>query len=113
LSSFGDGTVLSAYGNIMHRPITSIRDLAATCRGRRLALGLTQAQLATRARVGRPWLSEFERGKPTAELGLVLRLLDALELRLLVEDGSEPLVRRPSEARPIDLDALLDEHRMK
>lgn len=97
----------------MHRTITSIRNLAATCRGRRLTLGLTQTQLATRAGVGRPWLSEFERGKPTAELGLVLRLLDALELRLLVDDGNEPSVRGPSEAKPIDLDALLDEHRMK
>jgi HTH-type transcriptional regulator / antitoxin HipB len=104
---------LSAYDDIMYRSITSIRDLAATCRGRRLALRLTQAQLATRAKVGRPWLSEFERGKPTAELGLVLRLLDALELRLLVDDGDEPSVRGQSEARPIDLDALLDEHRLK
>lgn len=97
----------------MHRKIISIRDLAATCRGRRLALGLTQAQLATRAEVGRPWLSEFERGKPTAELGLVLRLLDALDLRLSVDDGYEPTVQSTSEARAIDLDTLLDEHRMK
>lgn len=92
----------------MSRTINSIRDLAAAARGRRLKLGLSQAALAKRASVSRQWVNEFEAGKLTAELGLVLRLLDALGLRLQIEAGDEQVVA-PS-GHPIDLDALLDEY---
>jgi y4mF family transcriptional regulator len=85
--------------------INSLHDLAATIRGRRLSLGLSQAELATRARVSRPWISELEAGKPTVELGLVLRLLHALDLHL---DLSE--VGRIPAGDSVDLDALLDEY---
>ena len=61
--------------------INSIRDLAAVVRGRRQALGLTQQDLAARANVSRQWISAFERGRPGSELQLILRLLEALELR--------------------------------
>lgn len=88
-------------------PVSSIRDVAAVARGRRLALGLTQADLAARAGVSRQWISAFEAGKPGAELGLVLRLLDALGLKLAIEEGR----RLPQESGGVDLDALLDEHR--
>ncbi len=84
--------------------INSIRDLAAAARGRRLALGLSQGELAARARVSRQWISAFESGKPGAELALVIRLLDALDLRLAVNEAG------PSTATT-DLDALLEEHR--
>jgi HTH-type transcriptional regulator/antitoxin HipB len=97
----------------MNRSITSTRDLAVACRGRRQTLGLTQADLATRAAVSRQWLSEFESGKPTAELGLVIRLLDALDLHLSVSDGTEPATAQTVRAVSVDLDALLDDHRMR
>ncbi len=87
--------------------VNSINDIAAMIRGRRLSLGLSQEQVASRAEVSRQWVSEVERGKPTAELGLVLGLLDALELdiELAVREGEG---RR---AVSVDLDAVLDEHR--
>lgn len=88
--------------------INAIRDLAATVRGRRIDLGLSQAELAARARVSRPWINAFEAGKPTAEIGLALRLLDALDLRLDVRPRED---REPSPSGPVDLDALLSEHR--
>ncbi len=92
----------------MATSITSIRDLAASVRGRRRSLGLSQAQLAGRAHVSRQWVGQFEAGRPTAELRLVLQVLEALDLRLTLDerDGDR---REPSSA--IDLDALLDEHR--
>lgn len=89
--------------------VSSLRDIAAIVRGRRRDLGLSQAQVAARARVSRQWVSGFEAGKATAEIGLVIRLLDALDLRLAVTDGEAPLVA--SGMVPVDLDALLDEHR--
>lgn len=88
--------------------VHTLRQLALTARRRRTALGLSQAQLAARAHVSRQWVSEFEAGKATAELGLALRLLDALDLRLQVTSAEDPL---PVEGDVIDLDDLLDAHR--
>jgi HTH-type transcriptional regulator/antitoxin HipB len=89
--------------------VNSMHDLTAALRGRRRALGLSQAELAARARVSRQWISELEGGKPAAELGLVLRVLHALDLRL---DLSEAAGGRDRPTRgAMDLDALLDEYR--
>jgi transcriptional regulator with XRE-family HTH domain len=95
----------------MSTRINSIRDLAASARGRRQRLGLSQAELAGRAGVSRTWLSEFEACKPTAELGLVIRLFDALGLRLVVDEGDRPADDRPESTAAVDLDALLDDYR--
>jgi HTH-type transcriptional regulator/antitoxin HipB len=67
--------------------------------------------VARRARVSRQWISEFESGKPTAELALVIRLLDALGLYLSVEPHDAKGGPQPAVVRTVDLDALLDEHR--
>lgn len=95
----------------MPRPINSIRDVAAAVRGRRQTLGLSQADVARQARVSRQWISEFESGKPTAELALVIRLLDALGLYLSVEPRDAGVGPQPPVVGTVDLDALLDEHR--
>jgi HTH-type transcriptional regulator / antitoxin HipB len=96
----------------MPTKINSIRDLAAAARGRRLELGLSQSELATRARVSRQWISEFESGKPSAELGLVIRLLDALGLRLDVDGlAGSAGGDRPARSESVDLDALLEDYR--
>lgn len=96
----------------MRTEITSIRDAAAAVRGRRVSLGLSQSELAARAHVSRQWISEFEAGKPTAELGLVLRLLDALGFGVSLElDDDDPSSRRSPPATTVDLDELLDEYR--
>jgi HTH-type transcriptional regulator / antitoxin HipB len=86
--------------------INSVWDLAATVRGRRRDLGLTQAELASRAQVSREWVNGFETGKATVEIGLVIRVLDALGMGLnLVVSDTTP------DAASLDLDALLEEHR--
>ena len=85
--------------------ITTVSGLAATVRGRRQQLGWSQGDLAARARVSRQWVNEFERGKETAAVGTVLRVLDALGLRL----STEAATRDPASADgEIDLDAHLD-----
>ncbi len=89
--------------------INATKDLADAVRGRRRALGLSQATVAARARVSRPWLSQLEAGKRTTEFGLVLRLLDALGLVLEVFEES----RDPSRGETVDLDAHLDGLRMR
>ncbi len=91
----------------MPAPIRSIRDLATAVRGRRLDLGLSQSALAERAHVSRQWIVELEAGKSTAEIGLVLRLLDALGFSLSLDEPGE--AGKPA----VDLDALLDDHRAR
>lgn len=91
--------------------ITSTRDLATAVRGRRQSLGLSQADLATRAGVSRPWLSDVEAGKPTAEIGRVLRLVDALGLRLDLTPENNQNPDEPTTS--VDLDTLLDEYRKR
>jgi y4mF family transcriptional regulator len=65
--------------------IGSALDLGRYVKARRRELGKTQVTLATEAGVSRRWLSDLEAGKATAEIGLVLRTLDALRLDLLAE----------------------------
>jgi len=50
----------------------------------RKAMGLRQPELAAAAGVGLRFLVELERGKPTAQLGLTLKVLQALGLDLEV-----------------------------
>jgi HTH-type transcriptional regulator/antitoxin HipB len=59
-------------------------ELGALIRERRRTLELSQQALAERVGVSRPWVVEMERGKEGAAVGLVLRTLDALGLRLNV-----------------------------
>jgi HTH-type transcriptional regulator/antitoxin HipB len=88
--------------------INSIQDLAATVRGRRQEFGLSQGQLAAHAGVSRDWINQIEAGKPTAEFGLVLRLLDALDLRLDLVPRGKGLDN--SARGSVDLDNLLDQY---
>jgi len=74
-------------------------------------LGLSQGDLAERAGVSRRWVNQFEAcGRSTAEVGTILRVLDALGLDLHVEapgwtDDSEPA------PGGVNLDVLLDDLR--
>lgn len=64
------------------------RQLGVAVRGARERLGLTQAQLARRARVGLKFLYELESGKDTLRTDKVLDVLEALALRLVVTPGA-------------------------
>lgn len=79
------------------------RDLGLYIRDRRQQLDMTQLGLAEAAGVSRRWLSGLEAGKRTAEVGLVLRTLDALGLVVDVRPDSD----WRNEAEGTDLDALL------
>lgn len=57
-------------------------DLGAAIRDRRKQLGLGQAELAEKIGSSRQWVVGIERGHSRAELGLVLRTLDTLGIRL-------------------------------
>jgi y4mF family transcriptional regulator len=64
------------------RPIQTSKAFGSAVRRARKDQGLSQVELAQRAGVGRPWLSELETGKRTAELGRALSVLSALDLAI-------------------------------
>ena len=65
--------------------IRTLHDVAASVRGRRVGLRLTQQTLATRAGVSRSFVSDLEAGKPTVELRRVIAVLEALGYSLDLE----------------------------
>ena len=102
--------------------VRSIADVASAVRGRRIDLNLSQSALAERTGISRKWISEFEAGKTTAEFALVIRVLEALGFKLDLDldpstpaASASPVTSTADETRvphtPVDLDALLEEHR--
>jgi len=83
--------------------LASVRDLGLYVRDRRRRLGMTQADLSASAHVSRRWLSDLEAGKPTAEIGLVFKILKALDLIL----EASPPVLGPDD---INLDDVIRAH---
>ncbi|WP_020200628.1 helix-turn-helix domain-containing protein [Cupriavidus sp. WS] len=71
--------------------------LGAAVQGKRIALGLTQQQLAEMANVSRQSLNGIEQGHVNATLDTLGRLLDVLGLSLEVGD---PESKRQAEGRP-------------
>lgn len=78
------------------RPVRRPDQFGRALRSIRLHRGMTQAELAEKARVTRKWLSQVENGKRTAELGLVCRVVSVLGYEIQLVPAAEP---------PFDLDA--------
>ena len=66
--------------------VGTLRDLARAVADRRLALGLTQADLADLAGVGLASVRGLEAGKSSLSLSVALRILDALGLAVGMAD---------------------------
>jgi len=83
--------------------ITSAKELGILVRAERKKRKLSQKELAERVGVSPLWISSFERGKATAHIGLVLRTLKTLEVKLRVGDDG-PMY---SDSKLVDLNALV------
>jgi HTH-type transcriptional regulator / antitoxin HipB len=80
-------------------------DLGAVIRDRRKQLGLDQSTFAKRIGVSRQWVIGVEHGHARAAMGLVLRAIDALGVRL--DANMEQAGRRGSTASAIDINAIV------
>ena len=93
--------------------IRTAADTGALIRERRRLRGWGQADLAKTIGVSRLWVNQVERGKPGASLGLILRALNALDARLMIDlPGS--LAAAPAGDLAIaatDIDAIVDRAR--
>ena len=71
--------------------IGDARDFGEAVRAARKEAGLSQMQLAKRCQLSQRFVSEVERGKPTAEIGKALKLLSGLAVPLVAGGGRMPL----------------------
>lgn len=89
-------------------------DVGALIKEQRTKLGLDQDALAKKAGTSRKWLIEVEKGKPGAELELVLRTLRTLGVVLHTGDAAGPAHPKNASIAPsVDLDAVLNSLKRK
>jgi len=70
--------------NIPIGTVSSTKDIGIAIRAKRKTDGLTQADAAALCGVGARFLGELERGKETAQIGKVIRILQGLGLELQI-----------------------------
>jgi HTH-type transcriptional regulator/antitoxin HipB len=85
-------------------------DLGAAIREQRRRRRMDQQRFARKIGVSRQWVVEVEKGKPRAEVGLILRALAALGVALSIApaDSAGPATTGPG---GIDIDRIVDEAR--
>ena len=83
--------------------LRTAEQLGAAIRLKRKEKDLTQSELAKLLGAERKWVINLESGNSKAEIGLVLRALEALNLRASITDGDKPKTRGTlREASPLD-----------
>ena len=88
--------------------VRTTKDIGAFIRDQRKKQKLDQAELASKVGVNRRWVLEVERGKPRAEIGLVLKTLDALGLTLSIDTQPAGRRRSGSDIESVDIDAIIE-----
>jgi HTH-type transcriptional regulator/antitoxin HipB len=83
--------------------IRTPKELGALIRERRKRLGLDQSKLAESVGVSRQWIIEIEKGKPRAAIGLVFRTLEALRVKLAIDEQK----KTPQNVDVPDIDAIV------
>lgn len=92
------------YENTYPMFIRTPADLGALIRDRRKQLHLDQATFAKHIGVSRQWVVAIERGHTRAPLGLVLRAIDSLGIRLnATTNQTSPTLPGPA----IDINKIL------
>ena len=83
--------------------LRTAEQLGAAIRLKRKEKSLTQNELAKLLGAERKWVINLESGNSKAEIGLVLRALEALNLRASLTDGDKPKTRGTlRDASPLD-----------
>ena len=89
-------------------PLRTPADLGALIKDRRKALGLGQAELARRIGTARLWVAKLERGNPGANIGAILKALNALGLSLETIQPNQPTTAAPAIDLP-DINTIIDD----
>gem|GEM_PF-247161 len=93
--------------------VRNTKDLGTLLRQRRRTRQLSQQALADAIGVSRHWVMDLERGKPTLEVGLVLRAITALGLTTDLRDADRTAEPRSAGtySSMIDLEQVLSRAR--
>ena len=85
-------------------------EIGKIIRAARLRRKLSQAELAHLLGTTQAWISEVEKGKDTAQIGLVLRVLTQLNVRLRADEPLQDMkpAKRPKE-KHVDLDRIIEQ----
>jgi y4mF family transcriptional regulator len=86
-------------------------DFGLVIRSRRRELGMSQQALSEQVGVSRQWIVEVEKGKPRAEIGLLLRTMRVLDLQIVAESPQRQQTTDPPPMVDIDIDAVIDRAR--
>jgi|SRR5271166_6591299 len=86
--------------------LRNAEQLGRSVRLKRLEKGLSQNALAARLGVERKWVIHLEAGNPKAELGLVLKILAALNLQASLNDADQSGSGKERRAQPSRLDEV-------
>jgi len=92
--------------------VKTSNDISALIRDRRSHLGWNQQELASRVGVSRLWIIQLEKGKPSAQVGLILRTLRELGIVLDASLPPTPSSKRAT-AGTVDLDLIINRPRAK
>ncbi|MCL1499821.1 helix-turn-helix transcriptional regulator [Xanthomonas nasturtii] len=91
-------------------------DIGNVIRATRKRLGWDQARLANEIGASRQWIVDVEKGKPRAELQLILRALHVLGLEVML---AQNVIQAPDLDKPdhrkmltIDLDEIIEKNRL-
>lgn len=86
--------------------IKTPKEIGLLVRDQRKARGWTQDVFAQRLGVSRLWVLQLEQGKSTAQIGLVLRALNELDVPVQVDLSPKDRSKPPG---GIDLDSIIRE----
>lgn len=80
----------------MKHAIRSVEDIGLVLRAVRKSSGVRQDDLAATVRVSKQFTADVERGKPTVQMGLVLRLLREMGIALSADipDAVAPVLHQ-------------------
>lgn len=81
---------MNVHGDERATRVASVAEIGEAIRSARKDQGLTQREFAEIVGVGVRYLSELERGKSTAELGLALKVLAGAGLDVVLQPRGLP-----------------------
>jgi transcriptional regulator with XRE-family HTH domain len=90
------------FRNIMQIPLSSVQDAGVAIRTMRKRAGIRIDDFALTAGVSKQFMTDLENGKPSVQMGMVLSLLQRLNLRVSLDLPDTSIDTFRTESRKVD-----------